>query len=692
MNGFSPTRLIREQAGARASVRVVMVGEIDHGKSTLIGRLLHDTGNLPDEKLKTLTAASDGRGMGFEWAFLIDALQTERDQGITLDTSQIRLRTPARDVILIDAPGHAEFLRNMITGAAQADAALLVIDATEGVREQTRRHAYLLYLLGIRQVAVVINKMDRFDFDRARFEAIAVEITHRLASFGLCASAIVPVSARNGDGVAVRTPALAWYAGPTTLEALDQFSSAKPDDELALRIPVQAVYKFDDRRIVAGRIESGRVSVGDEITIAPRGTKARVRSIEAWPAANEARAPRTAGAGESIGLILDRSLFVARGDLLTAGVPAKAVRRLWARIFWLNAQPLAPGDAVGLRVGTARCRGTIEAIDNAVDPGLLSPDASNVIAPNHVGEVEIALEQPLAADIHAENLRTGRVVLDVADRIAGGGLILSIDEEAHARSGTPAGRSDSFSARSGATVSSSADLAADAARLDGLLRDLPPGQRMARLAREIEGRTVFTTSFGLEDQVILHLIVEHGLDFEIVTLDTGRLFPETYDLWAKTERKYGRRVRALYPQQANLEAMVQRFSINGFYQSREARLACCRVRKAEPLGRALDGAAAWVVGLRAGQSVNRNATRLIAVDERGLFKLSPLFDWTREAVQSFANDNGVPINPLHARSFVSIGCAPCTRAIAPGEPERAGRWWWEQDEKKECGLHARHSS
>jgi phosphoadenylyl-sulfate reductase (thioredoxin) len=680
----------RSRATARPTVRVVVVGDIDHGKSTLIGRLLHDTGNLPDTKVEALRAVSGRRGMAFEWAFLIDALQTERDQGITLETSQVRLRTSSRDVVLIDAPGHGEFLRNMITGAAQADAALLVVDAAEGVRDQTRRHAYLLHLLGIRQVAVAVNKMDRFAFDAGRFHAVAADMARRLASFGLTAAAIVPISAHNGDGVAARTPALAWYAGPTVLEVFERFAPAKPLDELTLRIAVQAIYKFDERRIVAGRIESGRLMVGDEVTIAPRGTKARVRSLEIWPAADEARAPRTARAGQSIGLTLDRPAFVVRGDLLTAGGAAKAARRLRARIFWLDAQPLAPGAVVGVRVGTAQARGTIMAIDNAVDPGLLAPDTADVIAPNHVGEIDLALEHPLAADIHADNPRTGRVVLEVAGRIAGGGLILSIDD-AHDAQSAVAANGGSLSVRDDTAAYRSVELAAEAARLGGLLVDLPPGPRLARFVREIVGRAVFTTSFGLEDQVIFHLIVEHGLDVEIVTLDTGRLFPETYDLWAETERRYGRRVRAIYPRHDNVESMIEQFGINGFYQSRAARLACCHARKVEPLGRALAGAAAWIVGLRADQSANRSVTGLVAVDERGLLKLSPLFDWTREAVQSFAADNDVPVNPLHAQSFVSIGCAPCTRAIAPGEPERAGRWWWETGDKKECGLHGGRS-
>src|SRR3979490_1892376 len=214
------------EAALRPLVRIVIVGHVDHGKSTLIGRLLHETGSLPAGKVESLKLSSDRRGMPFEWSFLLDALQTERDQGITLDTSQIRLRTAARDIVLIDAPGHAEFLRNMITGAAQADAALLLIDAAEGVRDQTRRHGYLLHLLGIRQVAVIINKMDRVGFEERRFRDIEAEISTHLVNLGLTPIAVVPISARDGDGVARRTDQIGWYPGPTVVETLDSFSPA----------------------------------------------------------------------------------------------------------------------------------------------------------------------------------------------------------------------------------------------------------------------------------------------------------------------------------------------------------------------------------------------------------------------------------------------------------------------------------
>jgi bifunctional enzyme CysN/CysC len=424
--------LVTEQASAAAAsgkrplVRIVIVGHVDHGKSTLIGRLLYETGSLPDGKFEALKAMSARRGMPFEWSFLLDALQTERDQGITLDTSQIRFRTPSRDFVLIDAPGHAEFLRNMITGAAQADAALLIVDAAEGVRDQTRRHGYLLHLLGIRQVAVVINKMDRVNFDERRFRDIEAEISTHLVNLGLTPTAVVPVSARDGDGVARRTDQIAWYGGPTVVETLDGFMPARQANELALRLPVQAVYKFDDRRIIAGRIETGRIAVGDEIVVMPSGKTARVRSIESWP--QPAQAPRTAGAGQSIGITLDSEIFLDRGDVVsTAAVRPKSTQRLRARVFWLNEEPLEVGSSINVRIGTAEARGTIAAIEKAVDPGALSASEATAVAQNHVGEIDIALSRPLAVDPYALNARMGRIVLDMKGRISGGGLVLSLD-------------------------------------------------------------------------------------------------------------------------------------------------------------------------------------------------------------------------------------------------------------------------
>lgn len=223
-------------------------------------------------------------------------------------------------------------------------------------------------------------------------------------------------------------------------------------------------------------------------------------------------------------------------------------------------------------------------------------------------------------------------------------------------------------------------LSAQASRLDAV-------GRLEALRSSISGRIVFTTSFGLEDQALTHLIVATGLAIDISTLDTGRLFPETYSVWRQTEERYGLRIRAWYPQAAALEDLVAAQGIDGFYGSVDARHACCHVRKVAPLARALDGAAAWVTGLRAAQSQHRQSQPFVEFDAvRGLLKANPILDWSREDTLAFAQSHGVPLNALHHKGFPSIGCAPCTRAVEAGEDERAGRWWWERSDK-ECGLH-----
>ena len=217
--------------------------------------------------------------------------------------------------------------------------------------------------------------------------------------------------------------------------------------------------------------------------------------------------------------------------------------------------------------------------------------------------------------------------------------------------------------------------------------DLDVAARLTALRRAIAGRLVFTTSFGAEDQALTHIIAETGLDIELATLDTGRLFPETYDVWVATEARYGLRVRAFLPERGKLAEYIDENGINGFRDSVDARKSCCFVRKVEPLRRALAGATGWVTGLRADQSDARNAVPWLAQDEGfGILKANPLRDWSRDQVSEFLAVHAVPQNVLHAQGYVSIGCAPCTRAIRPGEPERAGRWWWEES-SKECGLH-----
>jgi bifunctional enzyme CysN/CysC len=408
----------------RDLLRIVIVGHVDHGKSTLVGRLFHDTGSLPEGKYEAIKAMSEKRGVPFEWAFLMDALQAERDQGITIDTSQIWFKTDARDYTIIDAPGHKEFLKNMITGAAQSDAALLIIDAAEGVREQSRRHGYLLHLMGIRQVAVAVNKMDLAGYDERAFRNIEREYRDYLHSIGVEPTFVIPVSAREGDNIVAQSARMGWYTGPTVVRALDSFQPSAADVDSPLRFPVQDVYKFDQRRIIAGRIDAGRIRVGDEIIFSPSNKTARVRTIEAWSSIPGAQPPLEAEAGQSVGITLDEQIFVERGEVVShiehAPVETDVFR---ARIFWLGHEPLIQGKSFKLKLGTLEAPVTVQSIERIIDTTDLSNASANQVERNQVAEVVLRSRRMLALDEFQSFPKTGRFVLVDKYDIAGGGII-----------------------------------------------------------------------------------------------------------------------------------------------------------------------------------------------------------------------------------------------------------------------------
>ena len=413
---------------ARAPLKITIVGHVDHGKSTLIGRLIHDAGALPTGKLEQIQAMSAKRGMPFEWAFLMDALQSERDQGITIDTTQIRLRHRGREIVVIDAPGHKEFLKNMITGAAAGDAAVLVIDAVEGVQEQTRRHGYLLHLLGVRQVAVVVNKMDLVGCDERRFEQVMHEVRTYLASIGVAPAHVIPISARDGDNIVTPSTRMGWYRGAGVLDALDGFAPQAAPDGLPLRFPIQDVYKFDERRIFAGRIETGTLKVGDRLRFSPSGKSARVAAIEAWHVANP---PVEAGAGRSVGVQLDEPIFVERGEIAAHEDKGPSeLREFAARLFWLGREPLTAGKRYKLKLGTAEHAVEVAAIERVIDVGDLSTQAAAEVPRNSVAEVRLRARGLMALDDFQANPRTGRFVLVDGWDIAGGGIVVLDDRAA----------------------------------------------------------------------------------------------------------------------------------------------------------------------------------------------------------------------------------------------------------------------
>lgn len=416
-------------------LRVVFVGHVDHGKSTLIGRIFHDTKSLPDGKEEQIRRACREEGMDFEYAFLLDALLEEQEQNITIDTTQIQFRTAKRPYVIIDAPGHKEFLKNMITGAAGADAAVLVIAANEGVQEQSRRHGYLLSLLGIKQVVVAVNKMDLAGFSRKVFDKIASEYRAFLGEIGIEAKAFIPISARSGVNVATRpgsagdAPAVAnpqaampWYDGPTVLAMLDTFEPPVSAQDQPLRFPVQDVYRFDERRIIAGRIEAGTLRVGDTLVFSPNNKTSVVASIEKW----NAPAATAAMAGESIGITLTEQIFVERGHVASheAGAPIES-NRFKARLFWMGKRNLIVGERYKLKLATQELDAQIASVERIIDASTLAAvtDARGYIARNDVAEITLQTRGALVFDNADRNSLLGRFVIVDQRHVAGGGII-----------------------------------------------------------------------------------------------------------------------------------------------------------------------------------------------------------------------------------------------------------------------------
>jgi bifunctional enzyme CysN/CysC len=411
-----------------APLKLVIAGHVDHGKSTFIGRLLHDTGSLPDGKLAQLEAMARRRGGRLELANCTDALQAERDQNVTIDTAQAWFRTPAREYVLIDAPGHREFVKNMVTGAAHADAACLVVDVAEGMQEQSRRHAYLLQLLGLRHAIVLVNKMDLVGFDEAAFRATADACVSFLAAVGITPATVAPIAARDGDNIATPSGRMPWWTGPTALEALDALPAPVQDAAArALRFPVQDVYRFDDRRIIAGRIESGTLHVGDRLVFSPAGAIATVKTIEGWPSS----AAATARAGESIGITVHEPIFVERGYVASAerALPY-LLTRFEARLLWLGREPLHRDRGYPLKLATQTVQCRVERVHRVIDASTLAavtrpdgPLATVALERDDVAEVTLRTARPLAFDTHAENPPFGRFVLMDGGIVAGGGII-----------------------------------------------------------------------------------------------------------------------------------------------------------------------------------------------------------------------------------------------------------------------------
>ncbi len=409
----------------KEDMNIVIVGHVDHGKSTIIGRLLADTNSLPEGKLEQVKEICKRNSKPFEYAFLLDALKEEQAQGITIDTARVFFKTEKRNYIIIDAPGHIEFLKNMITGASRAEAALLVVDANEGIKENSKRHAYMLSMLGIKQISVLINKMDLVNYDVNVYKNIVNELKDFLKKIDITEKSFIPVSGMKGDNIAISSEDMKWNSGKTVLETLDDFKIEKTLEDKPFRMPVQGVYKFtqngDSRRIIAGTVLSGKLSVGDEVIFYPSGKKSKVKSIEAFNKEKQI----TIKSGYATGFTLEEQIYVKRGEIAAISNESKprVTTKIKANLFWTGKKSMEKTKKYFLKLGTVKVAVQIEKLNNVIDASNLEKKKKEKIEKYDVAECILKLDKAIAFDIVYEISETSRFVIVDDYAIVGGGII-----------------------------------------------------------------------------------------------------------------------------------------------------------------------------------------------------------------------------------------------------------------------------
>jgi sulfate adenylyltransferase large subunit len=416
---------ISEQAQQAELLRLVTCGSVDDGKSTLIGRLLYDTKQIFVDQMEHIEETSKRRGDAYvNLALLTDGLRAEREQGITIDVAYRSFVTPRRRFQLADAPGHVQYTRNMVTGASTADLAVILVDARNGVAEQTRRHAYITSILRVPHITVAVNKMDLVDWSQERYD----EIVRELETLGLADLQVIPMSALQGDNVVDGSRNMPWYDGPTLLDHLESIEIAFDRDLDHRRFPVQWVIRpmsdeHHDFRGYAGSVAGGVWQAGDEVVVLPSGLRSRVEAVETADGPLDAAVPP-----QSVTIRLADDIDVSRGDILAdPEQPPVAARELEARVCWMSERPLEPRAKIGVKHTTRSVRAVVDEVVSLTDIETLDEVAGpERLDLNDIGVVRLRLSEPLAVDPYAENRETGAFILidESTNDTVGAGMIL----------------------------------------------------------------------------------------------------------------------------------------------------------------------------------------------------------------------------------------------------------------------------
>lgn len=410
----------------KEDMNIVIVGHVDHGKSTIIGRLLADTFSLPQGKLDSIKERCRRNSKPFEYAFLLDALKDEQNQGITIDSARCFFKTKKRNYMILDAPGHVEFLKNMVTGASRAEAALLVIDAGEGIMENSKRHCYLLSMLGIKQIVVLINKMDLVNYSESSFNRLKDGYSEFLNLIGVTGVKFIPVSGICGDNITVPSENMNWHTGDTVLSIVDKFEKEPLPVNKPFRMAVQDVYKFtafgDNRRIVAGTVETGKITEGDTVIFYPSKKQSKIKSIESFNTPKKFEI----FSGDAASFTLEEQIYVKRGEIAVKAdeKEPEISSIISANLFWLGKNPLEKDKEYFLKIGTAKVKAKLHKVIRVLDASTLTVTDRESVGCNDVAEAVFVLNREIAFDLASENIDSGRFVIVDDYEIAGGGIIL----------------------------------------------------------------------------------------------------------------------------------------------------------------------------------------------------------------------------------------------------------------------------
>ena len=606
----------------KTQLKILTCGSVDDGKSTLIGRLLHDSKLIFEDQLSAIknTHKDSTDGVDFDLAHLVDGLQAEREQGITIDVAYRYFSTSKRKFIIADTPGHEQYTRNMVTGASNSDLAVILIDARKGLTTQTKRHAYLVSLLGINQIVVAINKMDLVNYDKSIFNRIKDDFLSFATKLSLGKTNFIPISALKGDNVVNSSENMDWFNQLALLPFLEEVKLPNNQSNDGFQLPVQYVNRPNaDFRGYCGTLNQGTVKVGDSVTVLPSGLDSKIERIVTADGDLE-----NAHAGMAITLTLASEIDISRGDLLVHSTNSSAITnqtKFQSHVVWMNQEPLSMNQTYELIMGHKRVNARVSNIHHRINVNTLDKLDAKSLNLNEIGYLDIELDSLMPIEGFSKNKKLGSFILidKMSNATVAAGIINSEKTE----------RIDSNK--------STLDFKA----INNQLEDAT-AQDIVEWALSIKGKTIVTTNFGPQEAVLLHMVSQLAPDTEVLWIDSGYNKVETYKFADNLTKKLGLNLTVYTPlvTAARRDAVMNGIPLIDEHSHGEF----SDQFKLEPFKRAMNeiNPDVWLTAVRREQTLVRQEMDIVSLGPNEVIKVSPLLDWTINDMKTYLNKYGLP--------------------------------------------------